>query len=292
MDIIDTVPSSDIPQLRREARLQVTQIQGLRMLYLAPDRSRTDNPVFVTDNAGKPLAQNPFNDVRVRRALTIAINREALAERVMEGTGTGTNQWLPPGAYSYNPDVVVPKQDIEAARKLLAEAGFPDGFRMTLHTPNDRYPNDSKLSQAVAQMWTRAGVQTTVEALPWSTFSLRSTRQEFGMRLTGWGSSSGEALYALVNIIGTYDTTTRFGANNGGRYSNPAVDAQTLLAGRTIDDGEREKLLQQAIKMTMDDVAIMPLVQLVNTWAVRKGLTHSPRMDERTRAMDIKPGQS
>jgi peptide/nickel transport system substrate-binding protein len=292
VDIIDTVPSSDIPQLQREARLQLTQIQGLRVIYLAPDRSRTADPIFVTDNAGKPLPQNPFNDVRVRRALSMAISRDGLAERVMEGTAKPAGQWLPPGAYSFNDAVPPPAQDLEGARRMLAEAGFPQGFRMTLHTPNDRYPNDAKTAQAVAQMWTRIGVQTTVEALPWAAFSTRSNRQEFGMRLVGWGSATGEASYALVNILGTYSQETRFGANNSGRYSNPDLDALTVRATATLDDKERERILQQAVKLAMDDVAIIPLHQLVNTWAVRKGLTHDPRMDERTRAMDVTPGQS
>lgn len=292
VDIIDTVPSSDIPQLQREARIQLTQIQGLRVIYLAPDRSRTNDPIYVTDNSGKPLPTNPFNDVRVRRALSIAISREGLAERVMENTAKPAGQWLPPGAYSYNDAVPPPTQDIEGARRLLAEAGFPQGFRMTLHTPNDRYPNDAKTAQAVAQMWTRVGVQTTVEALPWSAFSVRSSRQEFGMRLVGWGSATGEASYALVNILGTNNAETRFGANNAGRYSNPELDALTRRATATLDDKEREQILQQAVKLAMDDVAIIPLHQLVNTWAVRKGLNHDPRMDERTRAMDVTPGQS
>ncbi|MCQ4160903.1 ABC transporter substrate-binding protein [Roseomonas sp. GC11] len=292
VDIIDTVPSSDIPGLRGEANLKLTSIQGLRVIYLAPDRSRSDNPIFVTDNDGKPLAQNPFNDVRVRRALSLAISREGLADRVMLGTAQPAGQWLPPGAYSYNPAVAPPKQDLETAKRLLTEAGFPNGFRMTLHTPNDRYPNDARTAQAVAQMWTRLGVQTQVEALPWSAFSVRSSRQEFGMRLVGWGSATGEASYALVNILGTYDTEKRTGANNAGRYSNPALDALTARALGTLDDGRREELLREAVKMAMDDVAIIPLHQLVNTWAVKKSLNHTPRMDERTRAMDVTPGNS
>jgi peptide/nickel transport system substrate-binding protein len=291
VDVIDTVPSSDIPKLSKESKVQITSIQGLRVIYLSFDRSRTDNPVFVTNNAGKPLATNPFNDLRVRRALSMAISREGLAERVMENTAKPAGQWLPPGAYSYNPAIQPPEQDIEGAKKLLAEAGFPQGFKVTLHTPNDRYPNDAKTSQAVAQMWTRAGVQTTVEALPWSAYSVRANRQEFGVRLTGWSSTSAEASSALVNIVGTYDPEKRFGASNGSRYSNPELDALTLKAGTTMDDKEREKLLQDAVKMAIDDVALVPLHQLVNTWAVRKGLQHSPRMDERTRAMDIKPAK-
>ncbi|WP_370751247.1 ABC transporter substrate-binding protein [Teichococcus oryzae] len=289
VDIIDTVPSSDLPRLKEEPKVELTSIQGLRVIYLSADRSRDENPIHVTDNDGKPLPRNPFNDLRVRRALTMAIQRDALAERVMQGTASPNGQWLPPGAYSYNPDVKVPAYDPEGARKLLAEAGFPNGFRMVLSSPNDRYPNDARTAQAVAQMWTRIGVQTQVEALPWSTFSARANRQEFGMRLVGWGSATGEASYALINILGTYDSEKRTGANNSGRYSNPELDELTAKALGTLDDKEREDILKRAVKMAMDDVAMFPLHQLVNTWAVKKGLKHEPRMDERTRAMDVRP---
>ena len=291
-DIVDNVPSSDLPRLQGESRVTLSRIQGQRIIYLSADRSRTADPIFVTDNAGKPLAQNPFNDLRVRQALSIAISRDALAERVMENTAVANGQWLPPGSYSYNPDVTAPRFDPEGAKRLLAEAGFPQGFRMTLHTPNDRYPSDAKTAQAVAQMWTRVGVQTAVEALPWSTYSVRANRQEFGMRLVGWGSPTGEASYALVNILNTYDAKKRTGASNSGRYSNPELDALTARATETLDDGQREVLLRRAVKMAIDDVAMIPLVQLINTWAVRRGLQHEPRADERTRAMDVKPGNS
>ncbi|MBX6747570.1 MAG: ABC transporter substrate-binding protein, partial [Acetobacteraceae bacterium] len=143
----------------------------------------------------------------------------------------------------------------------------------------------------VAQMWSRIGVRTEVEALPWASFSARSNRQEFAIRLTGWGSVTGEASYALVNILGTFDREKRTGASNAGRYSNPDLDALTARAAATIDDGTREKLLQQAVKMAMDDVAIIPLFQLVNIWAVKRGLTYEARMDERTLAMSVRPAK-
>ncbi|MBX6743836.1 MAG: ABC transporter substrate-binding protein, partial [Acetobacteraceae bacterium] len=179
VDLIDQVPSTDLAKLKREPKVTLSQIQGLRLIYLAMDHSRRGNLPFVTDNEGKPIAKNPFDDLRVRRALSIAINRQALSERIMEGTASPTGQWLPEGTFGYNPEVTPPRFDPDAAKKLLAEAGYPNGFRLTLHSPNDRYPNDAKTAQAVAQMWSRIGVRTEVEALPWASFSARSNRQEF-----------------------------------------------------------------------------------------------------------------
>ncbi len=289
VDVIDQVPSTDLERLKRDQRLSVPEIQGVRLIYLMADFSRTGATPFATDNAGKPFDRNPFQDLRVRRALSMAIQREALAERVMEGTAQATGQWLPPGTFGYNPAVRPPAYDPAGARALLAEAGFPQGFRLTLHSPNDRYPNDARTAQAIAQMWTRIGVQTQVEALPWASFSVRSNRQEFSMRLAGWGSTTGEASYMMVNVLGTHDRDRRTGASNPGRYSNPELDALAARAAATLDDKAREALLQEGVKLAMDDLGIIPLYQLVNSWAVRKGLRYEPRMDERTIAMGVRP---
>ena len=289
VDLIDQVPTSDLARLRRESRITLAEVQGVRVIYLVPDRSRDSNVPFVTDNAGQPLPKNPFNDLKVRRALSLAINREALCRQVMEGTAAPTGQWLPPGSYSYNPEVTPPEYNPDRAKALLAEAGYPQGFKLTLHGPNDRYPNDSRIIQAVAQMWQRVGVQTTVDALPWASFSVRNNRQEFAIRLVGWGSVTGEASYTLVNITGAFNPEKRMGANNNGRYVNPELDALTERAVATLDDGARVKLLQQAVKMAMDDLAFIPLFQLVNLWALKRGLAYDARADERTLAMSVTP---
>ncbi len=289
VDVIDQVPSNDLARLRQNPRISISEIQGLRVIYMMPDYSRTEGPVFVTDNDGRPLPRNPFQDPRVRRAMSISIDREALAERVMEGTAKPNGQWLPPGSYSHNPEVQVPRLDPEGARRLLAEAGYPNGFRMTLTTPNDRYPNDARTAQAVAQMWTRIGVRTAVEALPWASYSARAARQEFNMRLVGWGSVTGEASYMLVNILGTFDRERRWGAANNSRHSNPELDRLTERATATLDDAAREQLLQEAVAMVDRETSLIPLFQLVNFWATRRGITYEPRMDERTTAMSARP---
>lgn len=288
-DMVDQVASSDLARLRREPRVSVSETVGLRVVYLMADFSRRGNLPFVTDNNGQPLDRNPFDDVRVRRALNLAINREAIAERVMEGQATATAQWLPPGVYSHAPDVRPQVLDVDACRRLLAEAGFPNGFRLTLHSPNDRFPNDSRIAQAVAQFWTRIGVQTTVDAIPWASFAGRSNRQEFAMRLTSWGSVTAEASYMLVNIMNTFDQQRRTGASNGGRFSSAELDRMTQEATSILDDAQRERALQDLVRWVAREAPIMPLVQLNHTWATRRGLTYQARMDERTVAMGVRP---
>ena len=289
VDLIDQVPSTDLARLKRDPRVSIAEIQGLRLIFIAFDHSRTGSLPQVSDHEGRPLAVNPFLDVRVRRALNIAVNRDALVERVMEGAAAPAGQWMPPGTTTHAPEVPVPAFDVDGARRLLAEAGYPQGFRMTLFTPNDRYPNDARTAQAVAQMWTRIGVRTQVESLPWAAYAARTARQEHNARLAGWGSVTGEASYMLVNIFGTFDREKRTGASNNSRYSNPELDALTARATATLDDAARERLLQEAVAMVDRETAMIPLFQLVNFWATRRGITYAPRMDERTVAMGARP---
>ncbi len=288
LDIIEQIPTSDLARLRRDPRLTVTEIASLRAVYLSPDFSRAGASPYVTDNAGTPLPRNPFLDIRVRRALSLAINRDALIDRVMEGAAVASAQWLPEGAFGFNPAVRPPPFEPDIARRLLAEAGFPDGFRLALHTPNDRWPNDARLTQAVAQMWTRLGVRVTVDAMPFTAFVPRRARQEFAMALAAWGSTTGEASNFMVNIISSYSRERLTGANNNGRYSNPWFDDMTARASATMDDGAREALWREAVARFADELPMIPLLQLTNTWAMRRGLTHEPRMDERTIAMGVR----
>ena len=289
VDFIDQVPTSDIAKLRGDARVQISEIDGLRLIFLALDHSREGATPFGTDNDGRPLPRNPLRDLRVRQALSMAIDRPAIAERVMEGAALPSAQLLPPASFGALPDRRAVRADPEAARRLLAEAGYPQGFRITLHGPNDRYINDARIIQAIGQMWTRIGVRTAVEGQPWATFVARAGRQELSAMLVGWGTSSGEPTSPLRSLLATYNAQRGFGGSNRGRYSNPAMDAKMEEALRTLDDGRREALLREATALAMDDVGIVPIHIQKNIWAMRRGLRHEARADELTRAQDVSP---
>jgi peptide/nickel transport system substrate-binding protein len=289
VDLIEQIPTSDLARLRRDPKLVVTESPSTRTVFLSPDYSRTGPTPLVTDNAGTPLPANPFRDARIRRALSMAINREALVERVMEGAAEVTAQWLPRGAFGYNPDIRPRAFDPEGARRLLAEAGFPEGFRLVLATPNDRWPNDSRLAQAVAQMWTRIGVRTQVDAMPFAAFVPRRSRQEHAMQLGAWGSSTGEGSNYLLAIVSTYDRQKLTGPSNMTRHSDPRFDALLLRGAATMDDAAREATWREAVALYAEEEPMIQLVQYINTWAHRRGLRHEPRMDERTIAMGMRP---
>ncbi len=184
-----------------------------------------------------------------------------------------------------------PPYDPAQAKKLLAEAGYPKGFRIALHGPNDRYVNDARIVQAIGQMWTRIGVRTEVDPLPWTSFVGQANKQAFSAFLFGWGSGTAEASDPLIAQNATFDPAKGRGAANRGRYSNPALDRLIDQALATADDAAREKLQQQAQRVAFDDVAIIPLHIQKNIWATRAGLTYVPTVGENLRLTDVRPAK-
>ena len=278
---IENVPTADLAKVSKNADLSLYRIVSLRVMYVHLDSARDKSP-FVTDKAGRPLDKNPLKDVRVRRAISKAINRQALVDRVMEGAARSTGQLMPEGTFGYSPALKPEPFDPDGARKLLAEAGYPDGFGLTIHGPNNRYVNDEQVTQAIAQMLTRIGIVTKVDTMPSSVFFSRGSKLEFSMMLVGWGSDTAEASSPLKSLLATYNTEKGMGASNRGRYSNPKMDALLEQALATVDDAKREKLLQQATELAMSDVGIIVLYHQENLWATRKGIAYVPRADERT----------
>ena len=285
VDFIDNVPTADIERLKTESDIVLASGISNRVIYLHMDRFRDDSP-YITGTNGK----NPLFDLRVRKAISKAINREAIVARVMEGVAIPAGQLLPPGFFGTSENLKAEPYDPEGAKKLLAEAGYPDGFGLTIHGPNDRYINDAKIAQAIGQMLTRIGIKMKVETMPKSVFFSSASRggpnktPKYSFILVGWGSGTGEASSPLKSLVHSKDAANGFGASNRGRYSNPEADKLIEEALATVDDAKREALLAKATEIAINDLAIIPLHYQVNTWATRKeaGLKYLPRTDERT----------
>jgi peptide/nickel transport system substrate-binding protein len=252
------------------------------------DSNRDVSP-FVTDKAGRPIAKNPLKDPRVRKAISKAINRPAIVAKVMEGEAVPAGQLVADFLFGATRNLKVEPYDPEGATKLLAEAGYPDGFGLTIHAPNNRYVNDAKIAQAVAQMLARVGIDTKVVAMPSSTFFTQATDLKFSFMLVGWSTGTGEASSSLKALLMTFNKEKGFGGTNRGRYSNSKVDAFTEDALQTVDDVKRAAYLQRATELVVNDTGIIPLHFQVNTWAARNGITYVPRVDETTLAWKFKP---
>ena len=290
VDLIDQVASSDVARISQAADAEIVSKVGLRLMYINLDHSRTENPVFLRDNSGKPLAVNPLKDVRVRKALSLAIDRKILVDRVMDGAAIASMQYMPPGAFAYADDLVPPAADAAKAKELLAEAGYPEGFQITLHGSNDRFPNDARVLQAIGQMWTRIGVRTTVEAMPYGPFQTRASAQEFAAFLGTW-RNDGEPGIGMTNTLATFDKEKGTGSINRGRYSNPAYDEALAAATSETDAAKREAALRDVMHLLIEDMPILPLYIQKNTWAVRKTLSFAGRADDATMPQDVHPAK-
>ena len=288
VDLIDTVPPSALADLRARPEIRLAQTPVNRLEFLHMD-SFSEHPPYVNGPDGHPLEKNPFKDRRVRRAISKAIDRNALVHGINQDMGVPASQFLPDGVFGTSPALKPEPYDPEGARKLLAEAGYPDGFALTLHAPNGRFVNDAKIAVAVGQMLARVGIAAQVEPLPVSIFKTRVAKYDFGIYIDGWWADTGEASSSLRSVVATVNPTTGWGVVNRGRYSNPALDALLERAMVAIDDRARDGLLQKASELAVADVAVVPLYYEVAVWASRRDLAYAARADGFTLAAGTTP---
>ena len=168
-----------------------------------------DKPPNVTAKDGSALEKNPLQDVRVREAIDLAIDRKALAEVAMEGLGKPVNQMVTPSIFGYNKSLGERKYDPAAARKLLAEAGYPNGFRIQFSFTSDRLPGDRQVGTSIAQMLAGVGIDAQANAVPAAVFFPARARGEYSMSMSGWGTLTGEANYTLSSLAHSGKPRTR-----------------------------------------------------------------------------------
>ncbi|MGP1676758.1 MAG: ABC transporter substrate-binding protein, partial [Burkholderiales bacterium] len=286
VDAIENIPTADLTRLKANPDFRLEQKVSWRTLFLHMDQYR-DHPPGMSDKSGRPLAENPFKDARVRLAISKAINRRAIVERVMEGFAIAAGNLVSPPVFGHVAALKAEAYAPDAAKKLLAEAGYPNGFALTLHAPNNRYVNDEQLAQAVAQMLARVGIQTKVETLPASVYFAKARAGEFSFALLGWGSFSGDL--ALRALLATPNADKGYGAWNWGHYSNPKMDALLEQGFATLDETKREALARAAATLALEDVPVILLHHQLASWAMKTGIAYSARTDEYTFARDFRP---
>jgi peptide/nickel transport system substrate-binding protein len=291
VQMVEEVGADQIARLLKDPKLQVVSAVTNRLIYLHVDSQRAHSP-FVKAKGDPPLKTNPLKNPLVRRAMSLALDRPALVERHFAGRALPAGQLLPSGRAGTSAQLSAPAQDIEGARRLLNQAGYPNGFAITLHTPMGRYAQDVQTAHGVAAMLSRVGIRVRVEALPAKLFFSRLDKLDYSFYLAGWSTQTGEASSPLRALIGTHDARSGLGQANRGRFSDPDVDALIRSAMTSTDEAARNALLARATDMAIGErQALIPLHHEMSTWALRKGLDYAGRSDLATYAFEVRAAQ-
>ena len=291
VDVIEQIPPSDLAVFQNRQDIALFDAVSTRVIYIGMDQGRDDTP-FITDKDGKPIAVNPLKDRRVRLALSKLINRPAITDRVLLGAGEPAGQIVPDGMGGHDPALKPMAFDPAGAKALLAEAGYPNGFGLTLHGSNNRFPADQQLAQALGQMFSRGGLRVNgVEVVPYNVYAPAATQRKYSVFIFSYGSVASSSLNGLTGVLATYDAAKGTGSLNRSRYANPAFDAMLRDASGEFDVAKRNDLLAGATRLAMDDAAILPLYWQKLYWAARRGFVVDPNRGEATSAYFVHPAR-
>lgn len=282
VDVVVDPPVQDLERVKRDPNISVVEGAENRTIFLGFDQRR-DELLY-----GSVKDKNPLKDKRVRQALYQAVDYKAIERSVMRGLGKPTGTMIADMVSGWTPELGAraAPYDPEASKKLLAEAGYPDGFEVQLDCPNDRYVNDEQICQAITAMWTKVGVKTKLQLNPMSIHSLKYPSRDTSIFMLGWGVATFDALYSLDSLISTPDPKGGAAGNyNAGAYSNAKVDE--LIAGikTEMDDAKRTAMIHEALQIVKDDYGFLPLHDQIRPWAMRKNVKTPHRADDRLSAI-------
>ena len=273
--ILDPAPQ-DVARLRASPGVKIIDGPENRVIFIGMDQARDE--LLYSSVKGK----NPFKDIRVRKALYDSIDIETIRSKLMRGQAFPTGGITPSPLAAFNDPAIENRRpyDLEGAKKLMIDAGYPQGFEVTLDCPNNRYINDEKICIAVAAMWTKVGVKAKLRTLPLVTYFPMIQRYEASIYMLGWGVPTFDALYSLQSL------TRSLGAGgdgnyNVGRYSNPQMDALVERTKKETDLKVRTTLLTKALQLQNDDVSHIPLHNQIIPWAMKKNIDLVHRADNR-----------
>ncbi len=290
VDVTERIPPGDIAALEARADVTLFSTQSTRMIYLAVDSVRDVSPT-ITDRDGKPMERNPLRERKVRLALSMMINRDAIVTRVLSGAGVPAGQMVPEVQGGHDPALKPTPFDLDGAKRLLAEAGWGNGFGLTVHTSNNRVPKDAELGQALGQMFSRGGLRVQVEAQPYNVYVGAATAGKFSLFVFSYGSNATSAALPLAGILHTNDPARNIGQLNRTRYTNPAYDTALAAALGEFDEAKRNAAMAAATRIAMEDYAILPLYWQKLYWAARKGFVVTPDRGESTSVHYVHPAK-
>lgn len=262
VDVIEPVPLQDVARINASGKSKVMQGPELRTIFLGMDQKRDE--LLYSSVKGK----NPFKDKRVRQAFYQAIDINGIQRTVMRGAANPTALMVGPGINGFDASMNTRlPYDTEAAKKLLAEAGYPNGFEVGMNCPNDRYVNDGAICQAVAASLARAGIKVNLQAETKGTYFPKILKRDTSFYLLGWTPGTYDSHNALNALMRCVDDKGS-GQFNLGSYCNPKVDELTLQIQSETDKAKRDAMIKEAFKLHADDIGHLPLHQQALAWGV------------------------
>jgi peptide/nickel transport system substrate-binding protein len=278
VDLLTDLPTQDVARLRADPKLKIVDGPEVRTIFFAPDIGSAE--LKYSSVKGK----NPFADKRVRQAMSMAIDRAAIQRNLMRGLSIPAGILVAPGVNGNTPDIDVPTRvDSEGAKKLLTEAGYPDGFEFRMNCPNNRYVNDEEICQAVVAMWARIGIKAQLIAENMATYSLKFQNFDTSLYMLGWGVATYDAQYTLQSIVRTR-TGGADGNFNFSKVSDAQVDRLIDAMKTEIDVGKRNALIKDALVRVRDEVLVIPIHHQMRPWAMKVGVSTVHRSDDRPEA--------
>ena len=278
VDLVTDLPTQDVERLRKEPNLKILDGHEVRTIFIGLDQHNDE--LKYASVKGK----NPFKDVRVRRALNMAVDREAIRKVTMRGLSIPAGIMIAPGVHGYSTQIdTVQKYDPAGAKKLLAEAGYPQGFEFTLDCPNNRYVNDEKICQSLVSMWARAGFRVKLNSMQFANYIPKLLALDTSAYMLGWGVATFDGLYTLQSLVRT-KTSGADGSFNQGRISDAKLDKMIDDLKVTTDTKKRDAILKEALEITRDQAYYVPLHHQMRPWAMKKGVSITYSLDDRPQA--------
>ncbi|MBV8617941.1 MAG: ABC transporter substrate-binding protein [Curvibacter sp.] len=263
VDVMEPVPVQDIDRVNNNPSTRAITGPELRTIFLGMDQKRDE--LLYSSVKGK----NPFKDKRVRQAFYQAIDIEGIKKTVMRGASMPVAEMVGQGINGFQPDMKRLPYDVEAAKKLMADAGYPNGFEVAMNCPNDRYVNDSRICQAVAANLARINVKINLQAETKGTYFPKILRRDTSFYMLGWTPSTYDAHNALNALMACVDDKGA-GQFNLGAYCNPKVDELTHKIQSETDKAKRNAMIREAFEIHAADVGHIPLHQQALAWGASK----------------------
>lgn len=282
VDLVLDPPLQDIPRLRQDSKVKVIEGVENRVIFLVMDQERDE--LKYSDVKGR----NPLKDLRVRQALYHAIDIEAIQRQVMRGLSRPTGSMVPTAARSFPP--LEPRLlpfDVERAKKLLAEAGYPAGFELGLVCPNNRYVNDERICTALASMFAKIGVKVRLNAMPRAQFFQKVDQFDHSMHMYGWGGAATDPGFTLTPVLHSRDGRGR-GDFNSGRYRDATLDRLAEAAEVEMDPAKRSAIMLQGLQRARENIYTIPLHRQVIPWATRSNVRAVHRADNVVEALWVR----